>query len=118
MRRGLAGRALARLVRFYGLSPRALLALPAWQVELLAHHLPALEAEEMQARIIEVMMPLAEPGERRRLLARLERRARLPRAEVQAPVEVHDPEAAREWFEARGIVVVHRRKGDGDMDSG
>lgn len=100
---------LCRLVRFYGLAPDEILALPMWQLAMLQWHLPALAAQEQLERAEAAVLPHVKEGrDRARYMINLRRiaTAAYPPPERRRPEVVEqDPEKAREWFARRGIKV-------------
>jgi len=83
--------------------------MPEYLYRPLADNLEAIQAEELLAQAAIAKIPRLEASAIRDLERTLERAARLP-AERPAPAEAveHDPQKAREWLEAHGVVFGKR----------
>jgi len=99
---------LARLVRFYHLSPGQVLTLPATILQALGDHLGRLQAEETERALVISLAPYVAEHHRRSLAGQLQRQIALDLDDIAKPTPPieYDKEKARAYFEALGAKVV------------
>lgn len=105
-------------MRWYGIDPLRVFALPAWIINILIRYLPAIEASEQESAITTTIAPHLKADALRGLLRQL-RKTRDPlypsepeQSETYEIVE-QNPDLAAEWFAAMGARVVEQRGHDG-----
>ncbi len=89
-------------------------------LEMLLTQMPAREAALQLDGITVALSPHLKTSDLRSLIRRLERRADSTPTETPDPMEkiAHDPEAARAWFVAHGIVTAgDHHDGQGILDT-
>lgn len=90
--------------------------LPTYLLEVLVTHMGALEAMEERTAISAAAAPHTKPMSYRSHLRALDRRIRQMEVYVPAPPlaasGVHDPEKAREWFQAMGVQIASKTESE------